>query len=135
MQPSRSWIDLGTFSIRRMLLAIAVLGAIFAYYRRLGVAGWYVGCLVGIPAVGIVLLARRRHLPGIWSTVRWSGMGMLVGFLLTKLIPLRRQDGDEYDIMIMIYCVAFMNFVRYVLTGFTSTAPPPPPVAKSKDAP
>lgn len=133
MQPSRSWIDLGTFSIRRMLLAVAAWGAIFAYCRRLGVEGWYVGCLVGIPTVGIVLLARRRHLPGIWSILRWSGMGMLVGFLFTNTFDLSHQRGDEY--YAMLYGVVIMNFIRYVHTEPTSTAPPPPPVAKSKDAP
>ncbi len=73
-----------SFSIARLLAAVAVFAIVFVIARPFGTNGILVGLLVSIPIAVLVLIARRNDTVGItWSLVS-SAIGLFVGLILCE---------------------------------------------------
>jgi hypothetical protein len=84
------------FSIRRLLLAVAVFGVVFGATMPLGILS---ALLFAIPLSAFALVVRASDTRPIIRSVVFSGLGAFVALLCCPMIRPPYEPGDEFVLM------------------------------------
>jgi hypothetical protein len=100
MLASRRINDTFCFSIRRLLLVVAVLALLLSVTRPLGTLGFVMAVLIGIPLSALLLVARIRHARSIIRSLIFSVLGIFIGLMFCPAVSPPYENGDEFRYMI-----------------------------------